>query len=72
MDKDTSISRRWVVLTLGIIVTTVTTVSLQIVSVHTTHTVLTVSGQYLDSHTAYRLSSNRLKNLHNYIILEKV
>ena len=60
MDKDISISRRWVVLTLGIIVTTVTTESSQTVSVHTTYTVLTVSPQYLDSHTAHRLSGNRL------------
>ena len=48
MDKDISMSSRWVVQILGITATTVTSVSPQIVSVHTTHTVVTVSGQYLD------------------------
>ena len=48
MDKDISMSSRWVVQILGITATTVTSVSPQIVSVHTTNTVVTVSGQYLD------------------------
>ena len=50
-------SSRWVVLTLGITVTAVTTVSPQTVSVHKTFTVLTVSPQNLDYHTAHSLSS---------------
>ena len=56
-------SSSWVVLTLGITVTTVTIVSPQTVSVHTKLTVLTVSPQYLDSHTAHSLSSRWQCNL---------